>query len=122
MHFHDAAKYVTETNQPAIFIIVEISQKWYNSLPKDLQQIVDKDGATESVAINPAALEMFEEQRKGWVDGGGELISLPRDEQADMMKTLASVGEDVSKSKPALHDAYEIVTDAAKRTRLAPTQ
>ena len=122
MHFHDAAKYVTETNQPAIFIIVEISQKWYDSLPKDLQQIVDKDGATESVAINPAALKMFEEQRKGWVDGGGELISLPRDEQADMMKTLTSVGEDVSKSKPALHDAYEIVTDAAKRTRLAPTQ
>ena len=44
MHFHDAAKYVVETNQPAIFIILEVSQKWYNSLPKDLQQIVDRDG------------------------------------------------------------------------------
>ena len=39
-----------------------------------------------------------------------------------MMQTLASVGEDVSKTKPALHDAYEIVTDAAKRTRQAPSQ
>ena len=29
MHFHDAAKYVVETNQPAIFIILEVSQKWY---------------------------------------------------------------------------------------------
>ena len=46
-HYVDAAKYVTETNQPAIFIIIEISQKWYNSLPKDLQQIIDKDAATE---------------------------------------------------------------------------
>jgi hypothetical protein len=35
---------------------------------------------------------------------------------------LASVGEDASKAKPALHDAYEVVTDAAKRTRQAPTQ
>jgi len=39
-----------------------------------------------------------------------------------MMQLLASVGEDVSKSNPALHEAYEIVTDAAKRTRQAATQ
>jgi len=39
-----------------------------------------------------------------------------------MMGMLASVGEDVSKEKPALRDAYEIVTDAARRTRQAPSQ
>jgi len=122
LHFADAAKYVTETNQPAIFIILEVSQKWYDSLPKDLQQIVDRDGAKVSKDINPVALKMYQDQRQAWVAQGGELISLPPGEQADLMKTLASVGEDVSQSKPALHDAYEIVTDAAKRTRQAPSQ
>jgi TRAP-type C4-dicarboxylate transport system substrate-binding protein len=122
LHFNDAAKYITETNQPAIFIILEVSKKWYDSLPKDLQDIVDRDGAAVSTALSPVALKMDQDQRKAWVDGGGELISLPRDEQASMMKMLASVGEDVSKSKPALHDAYDIVADAAKRTRQAPTQ
>ncbi len=122
LHFSDAAKYVTETNQPAIFIILEVSQKWYDSLPKDLQQIVDQDGAAVSKAINPVALEMYQEQRKAWVAGGGELISLPRDEHAEMMKMLASVGDDVSKSKPQVSDAYRVVTDAAKRTRQAATQ
>src|SRR5271170_4882775 len=122
LHFNDAAKYITETNQPAIFIILEVSKKWYDSLPKDLQDIVDRDGAALSTAINPVALKMDQNQRKAWMDGGGELISLPRDEQATMMQMLASVGEDVSKAKPALHDAYEVVTDAAKRTRQAPTQ
>ena len=29
MHFVDAAKFVTMTNQPAIFIIVEINKKWF---------------------------------------------------------------------------------------------
>ncbi len=29
LHFGDAAKYITETNSPAIFIILEVSQKWY---------------------------------------------------------------------------------------------
>jgi hypothetical protein len=39
-----------------------------------------------------------------------------------LLKSLASVGEDVSKAKPAVHDAYEIVAEAARRTRQAPTQ
>jgi TRAP-type transport system periplasmic protein len=122
LHFNDAAKFITETNQPAIFIILEVSQKWYDSLPKDLQDIVDRDGAAASAGVGPVALKMYQDQRKAWVDGGGELISLPRDEQATMMQMLASVGEDVSKAKPAVHDAYDIVLDAAKRTRQAPTQ
>jgi TRAP-type transport system periplasmic protein len=117
MHFQDAAKYVTEINQPAIFLIVEISQKWYDSLPKDLQQIVDRDAATEAVAINPLSTKQYEEQRKAWVTGGGELISLPPDEQAALMKTLSSVGEDVSKAKPPLSAAYKVVTEAASRAR-----
>jgi TRAP-type transport system periplasmic protein len=121
MHFHDAAKYVVETNQPAIFIILEVSQKWYESLPQDLQKIVDRDGLSESLAINAPALKMYQQQRKAWVDAGGELVSLPQNEQAEMMHMLSSVGEDVSKAKPALHDAYQVVTDAAKRTRPAPT-
>jgi hypothetical protein len=33
------------------------------------------------------------------------------------MKLLAGVGEEVSKSKPALSEAYAVVTEAARRTR-----
>jgi TRAP-type C4-dicarboxylate transport system substrate-binding protein len=117
MHYQDAAKSVTETGQPAIFAIIEISKKWYDSLPADLRQIVDKDAASESVAINPQAIVINERARKAWVDGGGELIRLPPDEQSAMLKTLASVGEDVSQTKPQLSAAYQVVTAAAQRTR-----
>jgi TRAP-type transport system periplasmic protein len=117
MHFGDASKYVTEIGQPAIFAMIEISKKWYDSLPPDLQQIVDKDAAAESVAINPQAIKLVNGARKDWVDQGGELISLPADEQASMLKTLAGVGEDVSKTKPDLRAAYQVVTEAAQRTR-----
>jgi TRAP-type C4-dicarboxylate transport system substrate-binding protein len=120
MHFQDAAKYITETKQPAIFVIHEISRKWYDALPADLQQVIDQAGRSESLAINAPALKMNDDQRKAWVANGGELISLPADEQAAMMTTFRSVGEDVSGSKPALHEAYRIVADAAQRTRLAP--
>jgi TRAP-type C4-dicarboxylate transport system substrate-binding protein len=117
MHFQDAAKYVTETGQPAIYVIVEVSKTWYDSLPADLQKIVDRDAAAEQPAIYPVAGDIIAKARKGWTDVGGELISLPADEQADLMKTFADVGADVSKTKPLLAEAYKIVTDAAQRTR-----
>jgi TRAP-type transport system periplasmic protein len=117
MHFQDAAKYVTETGQPAVYAVAEISKKWYDSLPADLQKIVDSDAAAQQAAIYPVAIEIVNKARKGWTETGGELISLPADEQAAMMKTFSSVGADVSKAKPAVNDAYKIVTEAAQRTR-----
>ncbi len=116
MHYQDAAKYVTETGQPAVFAIVEISKKWYESLPADLQQVVDKDAAAESVAISPWAINFNDKVREGWIGGGGELISLPPDEQSAMLKILANVGDEVSSTKPQLSAAYKIVSQVAQRT------
>jgi C4-dicarboxylate-binding protein DctP len=117
MHYVKAAKYVTETGQPAIFAVNEISRKWYESLPADLRQIVDKDAISESVAINPQAIAIDGNARKAWTDSGGELISLPPDEQSAMLKILAGVGDEVSNSKPELSAAYQVVTEAAQRAK-----
>jgi TRAP-type transport system periplasmic protein len=122
MHFSDAAKYITMTNQPAIFLIAEINKKWYDSLPPDLQKIVDKDAAEQAVAIGPLAVEMRKKAEAAWTASGGEEINLPPDEQAQMMKTLSSVGADVSKSDPELAAAYKIVTAAAARAAPAASQ
>jgi len=117
MHFQDAAKYVTEIGQPAIFLIIETSKRWFEALPKDLQEIVDRDAAAAAAALSPTTATLYDNARKSWTDNGGELISFPADEQAAMMKTLAGVGEDVAKTKPQLYDAFKVVTEAAKRTR-----
>jgi TRAP-type transport system periplasmic protein len=117
LHFRDAAQYVTETGQPAVYVIVEINKSWYESLPPDLQKIVDDDAAAQQVAITPIATDVVEKARKGWTDAGGELISLPPDEQAEMMKTFAAGVSEVTKPKPALNDAYGIVTAAAQRAQ-----
>jgi TRAP-type C4-dicarboxylate transport system substrate-binding protein len=117
MHYQDAAKYVTNIGQPVIFGLAAVSKKWYDTLPADLQQIIDKDAAAASIEVNPQTVEIDARADKGWVDNGGELIDLPADEQAAMLKTLASVGEDVSKAKPAVSAAYKVVTAAAARTK-----
>jgi len=115
LHFYDVAKYITMTNHSAIFYVVELGKKWYDLLPADLQQIVERDASSIAVSFNPRAVEIFEGARKTWADAGGEFIELPADERSQMVKILSSVGTDVSKDKPALSAAYKVVSDAAQR-------
>jgi TRAP-type transport system periplasmic protein len=117
MHFNDAAKYITFTNQPTIFVVVEVNKKWYESLPPDLQKIIDDDGAAQSIAINSTADDLRKKAEANWIAAGGEFINLPADEQVSMMKTLSSVGADVSASRPELAAAYKVVSEAAERLR-----
>ena len=115
MHYWEAAKYVTETGQPAIFGIAEFSKKWYDSLPSDLQRIVEQDAQSQAVAIAPWMIDFNARARKVWTDHGGELISLSPVDRTAMLDALASVGADVSKANPELSAAYQTVTEAARR-------
>src|ERR1700761_1916253 len=111
LHFFDAAKYITMTNHATIFYVVEISKKWYESLPPDLQQIVDRDASSTAINFNPRAQEIEDASIKAWTAGKGEFINLPADEQAEMIKTMSSVGADITKEKPAVAEAFKIVSD-----------
>jgi len=115
----DAAKFATQTGQPAIFLIADVNKKWFEALPQDLQQMVEKNAATASLAINSYAAEKVRESQASFTSKGGELITLPPAEHAQMLKTIVSVGPDVSSRNPALAAAYKIVAAAAARTRSA---
>ncbi len=117
LHFYDASKFITMTNHGSIFYAVEISKKWYDTLPPDLQQIVDKDAASVARGFDPQALAIEAAAIKTWTDNGGELINLPADDQAQMLQTMGSVGAEISKDKPAVAEAYKVVTDAVQRAR-----
>ena len=117
MHFVDAAKYVTMTNQPAIFIIAEVNKKWYDSLPPDLQQIIDRRCRQESAAIRPIAVDLRANPKPPVPRAAAKRSSCRPTSKRSFLKTLSSVGADVSKSKPQLAAAYKIVSDAAARAR-----
>ena len=117
LHFYDTAKYITMTHHAAIFLVVEVSRKWYESLPPDLQEIVDRTAASVAISINPQLDELEKQAMKTWSNSGGELIDQSADEQTEMLKILASVGADLAKTKPNVQAAYELVTAAAQRAQ-----
>jgi TRAP-type C4-dicarboxylate transport system substrate-binding protein len=117
MHFQDAAKFVTETGQPPVFVAVEISKKWYDTLPPDLQKVIDGAADREAGAIHPKMVELYNNARKGWSAVGGELIQLPADEQAAMMKTFSAAIADVAKGNQKVSEAFKIISERAQATR-----
>jgi TRAP-type C4-dicarboxylate transport system substrate-binding protein len=116
MHFWDAAKYVTEINTPFVFSMAFLSKQWFDALPKDLQTIIDADALKAAAEVNPWEVDFYAKQRQIWSEHG-ELISLPPDEQADMMKSLAAVSAEVAKRKPGLEQAFNAFAAVAKQTQ-----
>src|SRR5581483_1078991 len=73
LHFYDAGKYMTETGQYIVFIVFEMSKKWRDTLPPDLQKIVVDDGDKLGRAALPLNVKEIEKQSVEWKSPGGEL-------------------------------------------------
>ena len=117
MHYQDAAKYVVETGQPHVNPMLVMNAKWVDALPPDLQKTVRDDSAEVSKEIVVFARDFWEAQRKVWVDSGGELTTLPADERAAMIARISSIGNDLSKDKPALDRAVTQAFESAARNK-----
>jgi TRAP-type C4-dicarboxylate transport system substrate-binding protein len=116
MRYYDAAKYITQTNQPFIFSMSFLSKKWFDALPKDLQTVLDTDAGKAAAEVNPWQTDFFVKMSKTWSEHG-EIINLPASQQTELMSTVETVGPDVVKRKPELAQAYAVFAAAAKRTK-----
>jgi TRAP-type transport system periplasmic protein len=117
LHYVDTTKYVVESDQPYVNVIVVMNRKWAEALPADLQKILHDDAAAVSKDIIPFVNDFVAGQRKAWTDKGGELISLPAEEQAAMIAKISSIGNDLSATKPELNKAVNLVFESAARNK-----
>jgi TRAP-type transport system periplasmic protein len=117
LHYVDTAKYLMEIGQPYVNVVVVMNKKWLEALPPDLQKIVRDDATAVSKDLVPFCNDFFEAQRKDWTGKGGELVSLPADEQAAFNAKISSIGDDLSKDKPDLNKAVSLVFESAKRNK-----
>jgi TRAP-type transport system periplasmic protein len=115
MRYDGAGKYVINTDQPYVNSIGMMSKKWMDSLPPDLQKVVNDAGAKVTAEITPFVNDFFAAQIKLWKERGGQIADLPKDEHDAMIKKVSSIGDDLSKSKPALNETVKALFAAAAR-------
>lgn len=62
-------------------------------------------------------VEFNQKGRQTWTDKGGELIKLPAADQAELMKRLSTVGDEVVASQPRVKEVYDLMVQTAKSKR-----
>jgi TRAP-type transport system periplasmic protein len=117
LKYADVAKHLTETNHGLIVAIAVVSRTWFDSLPNDLQDVVVKAGQQASKDVYQFSIDDVNKGRDRWKAAGGEVTKLPDAEQAQLVQQLAAVGAQVTERKPAEKAMYEILHEAAERTK-----
>jgi TRAP-type transport system periplasmic protein len=100
---------ITITNDTQLISIAVVSKRWLDGLPPDLQKLVIDTGQKLEPAAQASALDSLKKLQQQWIDMGGEVHRLPDEDMAQMKTLLTPVGDEVTKSRPAVHDFYEEV-------------
>lgn len=90
--FHEAQKYISETNHGVIDYMVVANTKFWDSLPKDVKPVVEKAMADATVFANKLAEDINQQDKKRIIDSGKtEIITLTKDQQAAWRKAMTPV-------------------------------
>ncbi|MBI2202960.1 MAG: TRAP transporter substrate-binding protein [Candidatus Rokubacteria bacterium] len=115
--YYDILKSVTETHDAIVTSIAMVSKAWYEKLPADLQKILVEEGEAVQKELFDWTVDFNEKGRKLWVEKGGELIKLPPADQAELIKRLSTVGDEVVASQPQVKEVYDLMVQTAKAKR-----
>lgn len=117
LKFYDAAKYLIETNHGLIAAETIISKIWFDRLPKDLQDVVEKAGVQASKEIYQFSVDDINRGREKWKANGGTVVKLPADQEAKLMAELIPVGPRVTSANPGEKELYDILKAAVERNK-----
>jgi len=101
---NDLVKVITVTNDTMLVSLAVISQVWLDKLPPDLRKVVLDTGRTVQPKAQDWQVEFTKQLANDWTKVGGEIHMLPPEDLAKMKTLLGTVGDEVTKNQPAIHD------------------
>lgn len=111
------SKFLTESDEGVIPVVVFASNGWLDKLPAGLRKIVMDTGRELEDEMFRFSLKERQILRKIWVKNGGELIQLPPAERKLLMSKMATVGASVAASNPRIKEIYGKLLAAVKKHR-----
>ncbi len=92
-NFQEVAKYCTETNHSALQMVTFINQDFYNSLPEDLQKVIDEAAAKTTVEQREIAVEVDQTAIQVMEDAGMQVDQPSEEFTAQMIEATKPVVE-----------------------------
>jgi TRAP-type C4-dicarboxylate transport system substrate-binding protein len=109
LKFYTASKYVTVTESGMIISVLWVSKAWLDKLPKPLQEQVIKTGRDLETWAGHNAKGFIDRAEKVWTKNGGTVLRLSADEEAEVKKRLAPLGDEFLGTNPATKDMFELL-------------
>src|SRR4051812_37603787 len=85
-------KTLTETNDTLLVSFGALSKAWLDKMPPDLRKIVVDEARKLQGWAKQQSDDEKAELRKKWIERGGEIVTLPANEQAELQKRLMPIG------------------------------
>ena len=114
-NLQNVGKTLLETHDTLLISYGAMSKAWLDKLPQDLRKIVVDEARKLQPWSRQEAVEEVAELRKKWIERGGEIVTLPAAEQAELEKRLKPIGAEVTKNDPVLKAFYDKIQAIAAK-------
>jgi TRAP-type C4-dicarboxylate transport system substrate-binding protein len=115
LRYWDAAKAVTEIHPAIVVSTFLVNRRWFERLPAEIRQVMEEEGARIDRELFAWTTEAIARANAAWTQNGGEIIRLPAEDQARMMRELAALGEGIMAQNPAVKAEYDALARVANR-------
>jgi TRAP-type C4-dicarboxylate transport system substrate-binding protein len=115
LRFWDAARYVTQIHPAIVVSTFLVNKRWFDRLPAEVRTAMQEEGARVDRDLFSWTTEAIGRSNATWTENGGELITLPGDQQSRMMSEFAALGEQVMGQNADVLAEYRALAAVAER-------
>lgn len=115
--YYDTAKHVTDLNFSQLVSITLVNENWFQSQMPEVQEAIRAAGRAAEEMVFPWGVDNVERANTVWLENGGEIHSLPEEEQASLLETFAEVGADVIADQSEVLAEYQRILDVLEGKR-----
>lgn len=115
--FYDNAKYVTNIDMNHIVSVTLVNEAWFQSQSDEVKTAIIEAGRAAETTVFPWGVENVERAQKAWLENGGEVKTLPDDQQAELQATFAKVADEVIADQPAVVEVKDRIEAKLEEVR-----
>lgn len=115
--FYDTATNVTDINMSHIVSVTVVNEAWFQSQPDEVKAAIVQAGRAAEETVFGWGVANVQRANKAWVDNGGNIHTLPADQQAELQETFARVGNEVIDGQPDVIEVRDRILSRLKEVR-----
>ncbi len=115
--YYDIVKNVTMVDGDGmIFSMFYLSKRWFDGLPKDVQQLVLDTSKALEPEMNQWSVDLNLKAESEWKARGAQIHRITGSDQVEFQKRMHAAADEVAQKNPRIKEAYQLMVERAKAT------